>query len=450
MLDGQLPLESTASREEAEAIATLAYIYGLPLVLMDVSREVMTSVPAPRGLKAPLNQFIHLRQFPDYTLHEVVSPNVDTLYSTAWLDLSREPVVLAVPEMGKRYYLMQMLDAWTNVFAAPGTRTTGSGAGAFLIVGPGWKGTVPPGVRTIAAPTNLVWILGRTYTAGAHDYDAVRALQDQYHLVPLSAWGRPYAPPAQVPVDTSADVQTAPVDQTSRLSASAFLTRLAGLMGPNPPAEDDEPMVKRLRMIGVVPGESFALDRLPPPLSAAVASGVAAGRARLEALSKAPPQNLVNGWAIERRVGRYATNYMLRAHVALVGLGANLPEDAIYPMAMVDIEGAKLTGANRYLLHFPADALPPVDAFWSVTMYDDRHFLVKNPIDRYALGDRAPMHFNPDGSLDLFIQNADPGGDRHANWLPAPAEGFNLLMRLYSPRKAILEGTWSPPPIVRL
>jgi hypothetical protein len=450
MLEGQLPVETTASREEAEAIATLAYIYGFPLVLMDVSREVMTSVPAPTGLKAPLNRFIHLRQFPDYSLHEVVSPNVDTLYSTAWLDLSREPVVLAVPEMGKRYYLMQLLDAWTNVFAAPGTRTTGSGAGAFAIVGPGWEGTLPPNVRKIAAPTNLVWILGRTYTAGSEDYPTVRAIQDRYQLVPLSSWGRPYTPPAQVPFDISADVDTAPVDQTSRLSASAFLTRLAGLMGPNPPADDDEPMVRRLRMIGLVPGESFALDRLPVPLAAAVASGVAAGRERLEALAKAPPQELVNGWLIERRVGRYDTNYMLRAHVALVGLGANLPEDAIYPMAVVDGEGAKLTGSNRYLLHFPADALPPVDAFWSVTMYDERHFLVKNPIERYAVGDRQPLHFNPDGSLDVFIQNADPGRERHANWLPAPPDGFNLILRLYSPRKAVLDGAWSPPPVVRL
>ena len=234
MLEQQESVEPSASPEEAEAIATLAYGYGFPLVLMDVSREVMTAVPSVEAQKGPINQFIHVAEFPDDTYRDVVSPNVDTLYSLAWLDLAAEPIVLRVPDLGDRYYLMQICDAWTNVFAAPGTRTTGNRAGAFALVGPDWRGTLPPDVQKIAAPTNLVWIIGRTYTAGKADYGAVNAIQRQYELVPLGAWGRPYTPPATVPVAPGVDAQTPTVDQVGKMRPGVFLDRLARLMGIEP------------------------------------------------------------------------------------------------------------------------------------------------------------------------------------------------------------------------
>ena len=237
MLEQQESVEPTASPEEAEAIATLAYGYGFPLVLMDVSREVMTAVPSVEAQKAPINQFVHVAEFPDDTYRDVVSPNVDTLYSLAWLDLAAEPIVLRVPDLGDRYYLMQICDAWTNVFAAPGTRTTGNRAGAFALVGPDWRGTLPSDVQKIAAPTNLVWIIGRTYTAGKADYGAVNAIQRQYELVPLGAWGRAYTPPAKVPVAPGVDSQDAPRRSGGKkMSAGVFLDRLAQLMGSNPPS----------------------------------------------------------------------------------------------------------------------------------------------------------------------------------------------------------------------
>ena len=288
MLEQQESVEPTASPEEAEAIATLAYGYGFPLVLMDVSREVMTAVPSVEAQKGPINQFIHVAEFPDDTYRDVVSPNVDTLYSLAWLDLAAEPIVLRVPDLADRYYLMQICDAWTNVFAAPGTRTTGNRAGAFALVGPDWRGTLPSDVQKIAAPTNLVWIIGRTYTAGKADYATVNAIQRQYELVPLAAWGRPYTPPARVPVAPGVDAKTPPVVQVSKeMSAGVFLDRLAQLMGPNPPAPEDEPMISRLRRIGVAPGAPFAFDRLPPRLKTAIERGIAAGRARLAESAKA-------------------------------------------------------------------------------------------------------------------------------------------------------------------
>ena len=450
MLEQQESVEPTASPEEAEAIATLAYGYGFPLVLMDVSREVMTAVPSVEAQKGPLNQFVHVAEFPDDTYQDVVAPNVDTLYSLAWLDLAAEPIVLRVPDLGDRYYLMQICDAWTNVFAAPGTRTTGNRAGAFALVGPDWRGTLPADVQKIAAPTNLVWIIGRTYTAGKAEYGTVNAIQRQYELIPLGAWGRAYTPPARVPVAPGVDAKTPPVVQVSKMSAGAFLDRLARLMGSNPPSADDEPMLSRLRRIGVAPGASFTFDRLPPPLKAAIERGVAAGRARLEAAVKAVSEGTTaHGWRIERNLGRYGTDYATRALVAVLGLGSNLPEDAIYPITGDDADGAKLTGANRYRLHFDAGDLPPVHAFWSVTVYNARQALAKNPIGRYALDDRSPLQFNADGSLDLYLQNVDPGPDKRANWLPVPPDGFRLVMRLYTPKKAVIDGSWSPPPVVR-
>jgi hypothetical protein len=452
MLEQQESVEPTASPEEAEAIATLAYGYGFPLVLMDVSREVMTAVPSVAAQKAPINQFTHILEFPDDTYRDVVSPNVDTLYSLAWVDLAAEPIVLRVPDLGDRYYLMQICDAWTNVFAAPGTRTTGNRAGDFALVGPDWRGKLPADVQKIAAPTNLIWIIGRTYTAGKADYATVNAIQRQYELVPLAAWGRPYKPPAKVPVAPGVDAKTPPVVQVSKdMSAGVFLDRLAQLMGRNPPAPEDEPMISRLRRIGVAPGAPFAFDRLPPRLKTAIERAVAAGRARLaESVKGFSEDEGTIGWRIELGLGRYGTDYALRAFVAIVGVGSNLAEDAIYPVTRKDADGATLTGKNRYRLHFEADQLPPVDAFWSVTMYSTQQFLVTNPIGRFALGDRHPLKYNADGSLDLYLQNADPGPDKRENWLPAPPDGFSLVMRLYSPKKAVIDGSWTPPPVVRV
>ena len=428
---------------EAEAIATLGYIYGYPLVLMDATRATMTST-------TPVNRFDHKPAFPDETFRDVVSPNVDTLYSQAWLDVSREPIVLAAPDLGRRVYLMQLLDGWTNVFASLGTRTTGNGKAAFAIMGPGWRGELPASVDRIKAPTNMVWVIGRTYTAGMRDYDAVHAIQRQYQLVPLGAWGRPFTPPRDGPPAAADDSDAPPVARVDALGASAFFDRLARLMKANPPADNDAPMVNRLGRIGVRPGEPFDIGGLPPSVADAVEGGVAAARARLCSAKLSSLARPVNGWHTPLDLGRYGTNYEHRASVALTGLGANLAEDAVYAAADVDAAGQPLSGQHRYLLRFRPGARPPVDAFWSLTMYGDDHFLVANPIGRYALGDRDSMRAAPDDTLDIYIQHDGPGPDRRSNWLPAPAGGFNLIMRLYHPKAPVLDGSWVPPAIVRV
>ncbi|MCI0352468.1 MAG: DUF1254 domain-containing protein [Acidobacteriales bacterium] len=432
-------------------LAIDAYIYGHPLVLMDVTREVITATPNADDdrLMAPLNQFAHARQFPDHTFTNVVSPNADTLYSVAWLDLSKEPMILSVPEMGNRYYLMQLLDAWTNVFASPGTRTTGSHKGDFAIVGPRWAGKLPAGLREIKSPTDMVLVGGRTQTNGKQDYAAVHAMQQKYKLTPLNAWGKTYVAPTNVPVKQGVDAKTPPVDQIRRMDARNFFSRLAGLLKGNPPAPADAPFVERFRAFGLEPGQIFEQRNLDPAVVEQLEVSVRDAQNKIAAEAKKPHGKNLNGWEFMENVGRYGTDYLWRAVIALVGLGANLAEDAVYPRATVDSDGQPLIGANQYVLRFAPGELPPVAAFWSVTLYNDKQFFVENPINRYAIGDRDKLKLDNDGALSLYIQNQSPGRDKESNWLPAPSGSFNLFMRLYWPKKEVIEGIWRPPRIER-
>jgi hypothetical protein len=439
----------TISGQQARDVAVDAYIYGYPLVLMDMTREVMTNVPRPGDNAAPLNQLCNKRTFPDPTNTAVVSPNADTLYSFTFLDLAKEPIVLSVPEMNKRYYLMQMLDGWTNVFAAPGTRTTGNGESNFAIAGPGWTIELPASLQEIKSPTNMVWIIGRTQTNGKSDYAAVNAIQDKYKLMPLSSFGKPYKPPDNAPVNSRTDMKTPPVLQVARMGAVSFFSRLNALMKNNPPAAADAETIGRFAAIGVVPGQAFDPKTLDESFTRQIEGGVRDAQARILAEAKKPHGKNVRGWEFMPNVGRYQTDYLWRAVVALIGLGANLPEDAIYPRATTDADGRPLNGSNMYEITFQKGQLPPVEAFWSITMYNDRQFFVPNPIDRYAIGDRDKIEFNSDGSLTIYVQNESPGKDKESNWLPAPKDSFNLFMRLYWPQKDAITGTWKPPRIER-
>ncbi|HEU0026628.1 MAG TPA: DUF1254 domain-containing protein [Ktedonobacterales bacterium] len=436
--------------EEARALAEEAYIFGYPLVLMDVTREVMTATARAGDHRAPLNQFAHLRSFPDPASTGLVSPNADTLSSSAWLDVAREPVVLSLPDMGGRYYMVSMLDGWTDVFAAPGARTTGSGAGNYAITWPGWRGTLPAGMRMVTTPTAMVWLVGRIRASGPSDYLAVRTLQDRFRLTPLSAWGTPYIPPTNTPIAANVNLWDPPVDQVGRMDAMTFFSRLNTLLVTNPPSAADAPLMERITRIGVAPGVSEDHARLDQMIAGAVRDGMEAARETIAASARALGDTVVNGWVIPSGLGRYGTHYLKRAAVALFGLGANLPEDAIYPTARVDGDGQPLSGQRRYCLHFEPGKLPPINEFWSLTMYNERQSFVENPLDRYAIGDRDELWLNADGSLDLYIQHDAPGGDREANWLPAPEGSFNLTLGLYWPKPAILEGHWAPPPLQRL
>jgi hypothetical protein len=438
-------MTSTAQGAASETAAN-AFIFGFPLVLMDVTRAVLTNTPRPTGKQAPVNQFGHLRKFPDAEFRDVVSPNADTLYSSAWLDLSTEPMVLTVPDSGGRYYLLPMLSGWTDVFASPGTRTTGDGARSFAITGPGWHGEVPPELHTIDAPTSMVWVIGRTQTNGTADYAAVHEFQDGLSLVPLSAWGTDYRPPVDVPLEPGVDTGTPPVTQVTGMDPEAFFDRLARLMTANPPAPADAPVMATFESIGLVPG-AYAP---PPELAEEIAAGARHGLDSLLASATQPISFTPEGWQQLRGLGSYGTRYGMRALIALVGLGANLDDDALYPHATVDGEGHPLTGAHDYRIRFAAGETPPAEAFWSLTMYDSQHFFIQNPIDRYAISDRDDLTVNDDGSIDIWIQHSSPGPEREANWLPAPSGPFNVFLRVYRPGERILSGNWRPPAITRV
>ena len=438
--------QGTLTAEEAQKIGVGAVVYGLPLVVMELTKVTSTNVPGPQpNAHAPINQFGNALKYPAASDHTVVRMNIDTLYSWAWLDLSKEPMVLSLPNTHGRYYMMPMLDAWTNVFASPGTRTTGNKAGDFAISGPGWKGSLPNGVKELKAPTNMVWIIGRTQTDGPGDYAAVNALQKQYKLTPLSAFGKSYTPPPGV-VDSAVDM-TPPADQLAKMDSTTFFKTLARVMAPNPPSAADAPILAQLAKIGVAPGQDFDPSKLDPEVAKALHESVRLALEKLQAASKTWGKP-VNGWNVPpKNVGEFGTDYNFRAIVAFIGLGANLPADAIYPFAFVDGDGKPLSGANRYIVHFDKGQTPPANAFWSLTMYDAQNFPVDNPINRYTISSWMPIKYNADGSLDVYVQKDSPGTKKEANWLPAPAGDFSITMRVYHPKPAMLEGTWSPPPV---
>ena len=440
------------SEQQAYEIARDAYVFAYPIVTMDVSMRQSTNVPNANTvpLRAPINQFAHARTYPRVEDRDVVRYNFDTLYSPVWLDLASEPIVLSVPDTGGRYYLLPMLDMWTDVFAVVGSRTTGTKAGNFALVAPGWRGTLPDGVTRIVAPTPTIWILGRTQTNGPADYESVHKVQDGYKLTPLSQWGKSYAPPPNVPIDPAIDNKTPPLVQVNKMDGIAVLSRLAVLMAKHPPHANDYPILFRMREIGLEPGKPFEASKLDPALVRTINAAAKDALADVEQSGKsgAGIGTHVNGWFYQTStVGTYGTAYKLRAMGTLIGLGVNLPEDAIYPASFVDGEGKPYSGANRYVLHFDKGKFPPAGAFWSVTLYDKDGFQVPNVLSRFAIGDRDKLKFNADGSLDLYIQNESPGADRESNWLPAPAGEFNLAMRLYSPRREVSDGGWTPPPV---
>lgn len=426
-----------------------AYIYGYPLVTMEMTRRVLTNVAAPTGAKgAPMGQFTNVREYPDAKFRAVTAPNADTLYSLAFVDVGAEPYLLTIPEEDGRYFLMPMLSAWTNVFAVPGTRTTGTGPQTYFIVGPGWSGTVPPGARMIQAPTSFIWIIGRTYCTGTpEDYKTVHAVQDGYKLLPASAFGKPYTQPSGR-IDAGIDTKTPVRDQVNRMDAAAYFNLLATLMKDNPPSLGDGVAVARMASMGIVPGQTFDPGKLAPEVRRAVEKAPEQALARIAGHLKNAGRK-VNGWTFTDNGGDYGKDYLQRALITAFGLGCNLPQDAIYPVCMVDGAGRGLTGDSNYVMQFPAGELPPVNGFWSLTMYDEGFYFVANSINRYNVSPRNNLQVNPDGSVDLFIQNKSPGTMREANWLPAPKGPFKLLLRNYWPKDALLSGSWAPPPVTR-
>ncbi len=449
VLGSDKPAAGPLSPDQARQLAIDAYIYGYPLVTMEWTRRVSTNVAKPEGTRAPMGNLIKLRQYPDAKFRDVTAPNADTLYTTAWIDVTEEPWVLKLPDSKGRYYLMPMLDGWTNVFQVPGKRTTGDKAQAYAITGPRWQGKIPDGVVEYKSPTGMVWILGRIYCTGTpEDYAATHAMQDEVSLVPLSAYGKAFTPPAGK-VDTTIDMKMAVRDHVNGMDTESYFKLLAKLMKDNPPAAADAPMVANMARLGIVPGSDFKLADLGTEVGAALKDVPKVGFERIMGYFKEAGKH-ENGWVFTTQTGIYGTNYVNRALITAIGLGANRPEDAVYPTSEIDAEGKPYQGENKYVIHFDKGKMPPADAFWSLTMYDDKYFFVDNRLNRYNVSSRSKFLENKDGSVDVYVQHESPGADKETNWLPAPEGRFILMLRLYWPRAtapSILDGSWTMPAV---
>lgn len=430
-----------------QAMALDVYIYGYPIVLMNVTEKRITN----SGLK--INQFFNKRTFPNPRFNIVVRPNVDTLYSQAWLDLSKEPIILHVPDTLKTYYVLEILDAWTNVFASIGARTTGTKEGNFVIVGPGWKGALPKDIPIVYAPTNTAWIINRIQTNGPEDYPFVHGLQNKYKLTPLSFYKKYNIPiKNNIKRDLIKTNQTSPMDQVDNMDAAKFFSTMMNAMYMNSPYPAIQTSEINKKLLTLVPSKNFDFYSLNPSIQQALQYAVKNGSKVIEYDGvKAYKYNEVNGWAIPvKNIGYYGVDYTSRAVIAMYALGANLPQDSVYGINYFGRDGNPLNGTNKYIVHFNKSQIPPVNAFWSITLYNSQGFLVENPINRYAISSHVgKLNYNADGSLDIFIQNISPGIAKESNWLPSPTDPFNLTLRMYWPKQRVLNGEYSAPAVMR-
>jgi len=412
------------------ALATKAYVWGSPLV---VSARTFDKL----GHLIGVNHLYNQQQLSGLTTRVIVAPNQDTLYSIATVDLRHGPVVLTVPDVTDRYWTYQLLDSWTTAFAYVGTRGTGGKGGTFVITPPGWTGTIPPGAHRISSPTDQMFLLGRFLVSGPDDIPNVVAITRTATLKPLD----PAAPaPAPVPAAAGSPQQVPHAGIT-------FFDELGDALAINPPTtEAERALLAQLAPLGIGPGRHPSIEVTDPTIRAALTQALPSGQRAIEQYAQRT-RHTVNGWRIDTSGGRYGQDYLRRALVAQVGWGENVPQEAVYPRATVASTGRDLDGTTRYRIHFAPGQLPPVGAFWSLTLYGPDGFFTANPIDRYAIGDRTPgLTRNPDGSLDLYVQHTAPAG-KQGNWLPAPTGPFSLMMRLYLPKPSVLDGTWQPPAV---
>ena len=442
---------SKITPREIKEIAEEAYIYAFPMLMgyrFAFASFLMPGIPSHRG---PVNTLTGKATTLDHTFKDVVTPNADTPYSMALLDLRAEPIVLKVPAVTDRYYVFQFVDLFGTNPHFIGSRATGSDAGTYLLVGPGWvdeTGDEFDGV--LPFETDLVFVIGRTQLLGADDVPALAKVMASYKLQTLSAYRRQDGPAAQT-------IQwTVWNDEASRDERFiGTLNFLLWLCQPFHPSEAD--LMARFARIGIGPGLPFDAKALDDETRDAIRAGVASAQETMAAKVRNFGQK-IRGWTSSDVFGPrewYAGDYLLRAAAAMAGWGGNDVIEAIYPTAREDADGEPFDGAHRYQIRF--DTLPPAKAFWSVTMYDTSYdgtagYLVENPINRYLVNSTTQgLVYAEDGSLTITIQHEQPqDAAAQANWLPAPEGPFYLVMRIYWPEQAALDGTWTPPPVKRI
>lgn len=443
-------------RTQMEQLSREAYSYGYPLVLMDETSRYTAaySRTSDKQTKVPMYQFYHTRKVHDEKYHDIASLDNDMVYSTAWLDLGRDPVVLTVPASGKKFFVGGLLQGWSEIFGVVGSRVTGNQKQRFLLSGPQYQGEPPKGMKALRSATNLVWVPIRIYAGGGQETASARAFQDGLHLTPLSSWGKTTkTPPPMINIDRTLDLKKTPRDQVFAMSAEDYYTRLCALMVDNPPAPMDSAFLEKLRTLGIMPTKNFKFADLPEEARRALNESVKGAKNFILAHqgSFSPSGRLVNGWTVPLNSSNFGTDYHRRAYEAYLGLGVLPPQDAMFPVAYEDNMGQQLMGENSYKITFAKDKMPPVNGFWSITMYQlpDINF-VENVGRRYSLGQYSRMKTGPDGSLTIYVQPKSPGKNLESNWLPSGKGNYQLTLKMYWPKKEVVEGRWNPPVVERV
>ncbi|MCI7124978.1 MAG: DUF1254 domain-containing protein [Agathobaculum sp.] len=428
--------ETGAKPDDVWALVSEAYTYAFPLVIMDATKTVSTNTETPVTSRAPVNQFIHAQKLADAQFRTVVTPNVDTVYTQAWLDISAEPMVYVMPETD-RFFNVQILDAWTNTVAVLDR------AGVYAFTLSDWEGALPDGVTRVDVPTAMAWFIARIVLSGQEDLPNVYAIQQEMKLMPLSAYeqGGEYTAPKGT---YDAENDFVPVEKVLSMDPKTFFDTANALMLANPPAAADAEVLEKFAALNVGPGMEFDTGVFTGDTAASWTDMLRQIRETLVAASAGYTVQLGQWVYYDAPIGDFGTEYAYRAMVALAGLGANTIDVAVYPKTNVDDTGAVLTGEKAYVMHF--DTLPPTmeGGFWSVTAYGSDDFLIDNPIDRYCVNDRSNFMLNEDGTLDIILAKDQP--EDISNWLPVSGDAFHLYMRIYTPDMAALEN-WQPPVI---
>ncbi|CAH1661106.1 DUF1254 domain-containing protein [Chelatococcus asaccharovorans] len=444
--------------DEAKSIALDAYVYGYSLLTTEVTRVQMTHAPevSLATMKVPMGEIINVPRYPPVGERRISAPNADTLYSIVWMDLS-EPQVFSQPDMGSRWFTFEGVDLWmTDLENSPSRRTNGGKAGNYLFTGPGWNGTVPEGMHHIPMATRYMGILGRTYADGTEqDFKIVNDLQAKLKVTPLSAWGKDYTPKAPALDAPPFSLTDTPQKVILDMGTAGYFNMMARLMCKDAPAAAvDAPIIEKMAQIGLKPCEKFDLEKLDAQTQAALKDLPQQALAKIEANYKTLGEK-VNGWNVALGLGSYGTDYLKRATVAAYGWPAQHDIDGVYPYTDVDSAGQPLSGANKYTVTFAAGKEPPVNGFWSITMYEIEKgwWFYPNALNKFTVSQRNDFRKNADGSVTLYFQHESPGAEKQANWLPAPDGPFVLMMRLYGPSEnnpTILNGSWQPPAVAKV
>ncbi|WP_082795768.1 DUF1254 domain-containing protein [Flammeovirga sp. SJP92] len=443
-------VKNNISADQARELSKEAFEFGFPAVFIQNQYHVNSYATKPEGFKAPINQFAHSREFVDASNRQYVGNNVDVLASSASIDLSEEPLVITIPEMGDRFWLMQFINTWNEVPAVPSSRTHGGKARTFVVAGPEWEGDVPTEMELLKVNTETTLIVLRLYCSGKSDYKEVNAIQDQINITPLSQWGKNYVAPSYVALKENFDGDRDVNEIVMSMSAEEFFNSLNKVLLKNSAYDADQSFMEKIAVLGIIPGEDFTFDNYTKEVQEAINQGVIDAKRAIGARVKNLGE-LKNNWILTYDMGRFGTDYNYRAAWTLIGVGGNLLEDAFYPTTIIDEDGEMFdTNKHAYQITFTKEELPPVKSFWSLTMYDIQSYLVPNDLNKYTVGDRSNLQYNEDGSLTIYMQKDRPSEEKVSNWLPAPEGAFRIALRLYTPEEQVIKGNWIPPVVQKI